>query len=169
MSGGVQLSEGRYVLIGGTRVFLNAEQLRMWNRFINEVRNDARRMRTCGMTDYRRCCGDCGLCKYQMNGAMYHLDQDDEEQLYGHYPEAHHLYSIQMTPEETICYEETVDLILELAAKTVERGEEIMFLRIRYEMTIRDIAIELGMSKSLVAKRICLITETLLDCWDEVF
>lgn len=73
----------RYVKVDNQQVFLTGPQQKAYDQMINSVRYRARREGRCGQPDYRRCCGDCGLCPWQKNGRILSTDCAAKNDRYG--------------------------------------------------------------------------------------
>lgn len=140
----------RYVLVDGQKVYLNQEQQKAWDKMINDVRNEARRRGSCGQPNYHLCFGDCEQCPWYRQGRI-------EGYLEGNTADGNLITSANagsMSMEQALCYQDTVDRLLQYARNAEVQGEEILRMRLLDEMPIRQIASELGLSKTVVERRL---------------
>ena len=78
----------RYVIVEGQKVYLSAEQQKIWDKFINDARNEARRTGSCGQPDYHLCDGDCIACRWHHEGKITSLQDQNHGRDEGNLSEA---------------------------------------------------------------------------------
>ena len=117
---------------------------------INRVRYRARRDKSCGQPDYHRCCGDCGICPYRVQGNSLSTDHE----AYGDGFASGRLSPAQKirTPEEIVMANESCRLIYAKAAAMYKHGDRILYLKLVEDRSTYEIADELGMPQTTVNK-----------------
>ena len=150
-----QHAGGTYVTIDGQKVFLDSGQLRAWNHFKSHVRAAARRTYSCGQPDFRKCKADCGCCPWQQNGILLHYDAFDEKGL-GYLM---HGYGCP-SPEDLLSQRERMQQLYMFLDAVVDKGSEILRLRMLEDKTFDEIARLTGLKLTTVRYRLQkLITE----------
>ena len=143
----------RYVIVEGQRVYLTPEQQKVWDQGITKARHDAFRDHACIQPDYHKCSGDCGHCPWQVAGIRVELDAISGDGN-GSISMA---YNREADPEESYCQKETLSQIYAYARKQDPMGEKLLRMRFVEDMTIREIADTLELSKSDVDRRLAKI------------
>lgn len=151
-----EAKKARYVKIGTEQVYLNAEQQKAWDKFINDNRNAARRDGSCTNSNYHTCDGDCFNCKYHQQGRV--LSTDDEKYVEGNAgttPRGAHKQPAESSQSaETIALDKiAVAHIFEVADQRETNGARILALRFMNPgkpMSTYEIAEELGMKQTTV-------------------
>lgn len=152
-----QTKQQRYVIVEGQRVYLTAEQQKVWDQSIRKIHYEALRDHTCTQPDYHKCFGDCSQCAWQARGNRVELDAQDEE---GN-GTISASFNREVDPETAFCLKETIAHIFALASEIDPMGEEILRLRFEENQTIREIADILKLSKSDVARRLSTLLSAL--------
>lgn len=141
-----------YVLIDGQKVPLTPEQRKAWLTMINDVRRQARKAGTCGQPDFRKCCGDCGLCPWQTEGLFVYMDDRDryvDGFAAGSLAPANPQMPIDREYEEKDMWER----LYSAADDLVQRGEEILRMAMEEGLSSHEISRRTGIAKSTVVDR----------------
>lgn len=140
----------RYILVDNQKVFLNPEQQKAWDKFINDVRNRARREGSCGQPNYHLCFGDCETCPHRIQGKV--LSSDDERYGDGYAAGKNRVLYQPKSPEEIVIGGETQRDIYTAAARLVKNGDRILRLSTVDGLSTYEIGKELGMPQTTVNK-----------------
>lgn len=140
----------RYVIADGQKVYLTREEQKEWDRMINHVRYRARRDKICGQPNYHRCCGDCGLCPYRVQGKS--ISTDSETFGGGFASGKYSPVQKVRTPEEIVMANESCRLIYAKAAEMYKNGDRILYMKLVEERSTYEIADALGMPQTTVNK-----------------
>ena len=142
-----------YAIINGRKIALTHEQRKGWNEMINRNRRYARDFGLCGQANFRRCSGDCGICPFKKEGAFVYMDDRDrfaDGYSSGRFTPA----NPTVTPEDEAVEADTWDWLYREADKTVQRGQEILCLRMQEGLSAHQIADRTGIAKSTVVDRL---------------
>ena len=159
---------GYYVCINGEKVPVTYAQRKGWYEMVNNTRRYARTFKTCGQADFRKCCGDCGLCAYKREGLLISMDDPyqfgKEHSCGGSPPDASSL-----TAEEEVLKQETREWLYQEAEKIVTRGGEILYLKIEIGLSAHQISMETGIAKTTVVGRIRKLIRFIREHKEEFF
>jgi len=138
----------RYVAIGDEHVYLNPAQQKVWDKFINDTRNEARRKGTCSQPDFHLCFGDCERCPYKVAGKMISMDD-------GRYGDGFSIgpYAPADKPaelEDVVAARITLEIVMNKAALLERNGDHILRLRLEEGLSTHKIADRLDMRQSTV-------------------
>ncbi len=142
-----------YAIVNGRKIALTHEQRKAWNEMINENRKYARQFGLCGQSDFRKCGGDCGICPYIKEGAFVY--KDDQERFAKGYSKGKFApMNPAVSPEDEIVGADTWEWLYREAGKTVQRGQEILYLKMEEGLSAHQIADKTGIAKSTVVDRL---------------
>lgn len=68
-----------FIYLNGEKIPVSEEVYRAYYRQIWRVRDHAKRHGGCCCADWKKCIGDCGICRYHTGGACLSLDRFFEE------------------------------------------------------------------------------------------
>ena len=68
------MNEQRYIYLDGNPIPVSEEVYLAWYRPIWRVHDKASSHGRCAQSNWRHCCGDCGICSYQMAGDCLSTD-----------------------------------------------------------------------------------------------
>ena len=68
------MNEQRYIYLDGKPIPVSEEVYLAWYRPVWKVHTDASRAGQCGQSNWKRCCGDCGICSFRLAGNTLSLD-----------------------------------------------------------------------------------------------
>ena len=147
----------RYVIVEGQKVYLSAEQQKIWDKFINDARNEARRAGSCGQPDYHLCDGDCIACRWYRDGRLTSLNDQNHGRDEG-IAENSSAMGIIESPEDTMIGNERIDEICtklySYADQAYDQGARILRMFIDDKCSTYEIAGALGIPVSTVKKRL---------------
>lgn len=144
----------RYIPVGKELVPVSEEAYLYHTRWIANERYRARRDHRCGCTDYRKCAGDCGLCKYQIPGDVLYtdakVDTDCDHAQGGD-------IGFEVADSSTLVEDVVTDRLLlaellQMLDDLVPNGSEI-FTMLAHGYTERQIADKLGIRQSTLNYR----------------
>ena len=121
---------------------MNPLQRKEWHRLRDQVRNQARGEQRCGQVDYRKCCGDCQICSWHIQGNVLSLDDEHTASLCPSVP----------GPEEDFATRDLMQRIYLLADTLCLHGGAILQKKFEEEKSSYQIAEELEMPQRTVAK-----------------
>lgn len=149
-NGNTPIKTPRYVKVDGQKVYLNPEQQKAWDKFINDVRNSARKDKSCAQPNYHLCFGDCEACPYHVQGKV--LSTDSEAYGGGYATGPNSPVKKSRSPESIVMKSETCRIIYREAARLVKNGDRILYLKTVEERSTYEIAAELNMPQTTVNK-----------------
>lgn len=150
MSNTENTANKRYVLVDNQKVYLNPEQQKAWDKFINDARNRARREGICGQPDYHKCFGDCDFCPYCIKDNLISID--DERYFEGLDICESYTENQPTNPEDIFISHETERSVYATAARLVKNGDRILRLKAVDGLSTYEIGRELGMPRTTVQK-----------------
>ena len=147
---------------------MSAEQKKEWARMISRTRNRAHKEGSCGQPDYRKCCGDCEICSWRIQGNVYSLDdinftgKNGVESL-----DAYKELAPVANPEDDYAREDTISRIYTIADRIFPNGSGL--LRGTYEegKTLRVIAAEQNLLNQTALYRLQTLLKYLREHRDE--
>lgn len=149
-------TEDMCIAIDGKSAFVNDLQAKVWFQYQTRVRREARKTHSCGQPDYRKCKADCNLCRWQQNGILLHYDAFSEKWLSTQMHE-----SCFPSAENMYCWNELLQEIYAFSDTVVDKGSELLCLRMVECKTIEEIACMTGLPYTTVRYRLEKLTAVL--------
>ncbi len=156
-----------YVTIDGKVVTLTDEQRKAWNKMVNDARRYARDFGACGQPDYRKCFGDCSLCRFQREGGFVYVD-DHDRYIDGFANGRQTPAYSQKSPDQQVADEEAWEWLYREADITVKHGRDILFLSFQEGLSAHQIANRTGIAKSTVVDRLNKLLAFIRDHRDDL-
>ena len=135
-----------YLIINGQKVTISADVEKALINEIGRVRKKARARNECGQVDFQKCRGDCLRCPWHQVGTVYSIDSASEQFI-------SRLVS-EEDVEEAVLQKLTMSKIYAFADMSIPDGGEILHKRFEEQMTLRDIAAEMDLQLTAVARKL---------------
>ena len=159
----------RYIPVGKELVPVSEETYLYYTRWIANERYRARRDHRCGCTDYRKCTGDCGLCKYQIPGDVLYtdatVDTDCDHTLDGDF--GFEIADSGALVDDVVTNRLLLTDLLQKLDGLVPNGSEI-FTMLAHGYSERQIADQLGIRQSTLNYRKNKLFDYIRDHRDEI-
>ena len=146
----------RYIYVDGQAVPVTEEVYQAYYRPIWRTHDFAKRHGQCAINDWRKCQGDCGLCKYRTNG-----DSGSVDYLYDEYELE--VEDFGSDPADIIGDALILEELLQALEEIDPDGRRIAELLMDGQ-TDRSIAALLGQAKSTFSERKLRIRRELKNC-----
>ena len=147
-----ETASSHYITIDGQCVPISDDIQKLINKEINDARNRARREHSCCCTNISECYGDCGLCKYHVQGII--LSTDDERYCDGYAVGVNSAVRQATSPEDEVMARETIADVMKAAAGIVKNGDVILMKKAE-GFSEREIAAYLGLPRTTLQRQIC--------------
>lgn len=148
------------IKIQGIGVSAAPELVKEWNAYINHVRYEARKMRTCSLTKYQLCCGDCYHCSWHRLGFTVPIDAEWAKKQFEQ-------QMIRDDLESNCIRKLTCQEIYQKAAELYEDGDLILYYYTVEALSIAEIGRRIGAPRETVRYRIKKIMEWMQEHRDE--
>ena len=142
-----------YVTVNGETVALTNEQKKAWYEMRNKTRRYARDFGTCGQPDFTKCCGDCGLCAFQCEGAFIYAD-DRERYADGFFTGPFTPANPSKSVEDTVADADAREWLYREADELEKHGGKILKLTLEEGLSAHQISRKTGIAKSTVVDRL---------------
>lgn len=156
-----------FALLDGTKVMLTEEQFHAWKKTIYAERNNAHRTGSCGQSDYRRCSGDCGMCRWARNGKNVHIDSSAHANEFAPGVISHS--ASQFSIEDYVVDKLLSISIYRYAGSIVPRGDAILFHYAEEGLSVVKIAECLGIPRETVRYRLNVLLRKLREDYEQLF
>ncbi len=110
------------------------------------VRRLARNEQRCARPNYHYCPGDCSVCRFQVPGIFDELSETDFETMPSEESDS--------CVEDAIVRKLMLESVYEHANQLVQDGARILKLRFLYDMNSRQIAEQIGVSHTVINRRL---------------
>lgn len=154
--------EQRYVMVAGVKVVVSDDVYRTINRARRSIRAQQYKAYQCVNPGNYNCSCECSTCPCYRTGILYSLDAFDYEKWIV-------AENNQECMEDMVASRELMEYVYSLSERLTAHGSVIMRMHFEEGISCREIASQIGISHTMVNKKLKLILERLKAQKDFLF
>ncbi|MBQ9210189.1 MAG: hypothetical protein IJ153_00670 [Clostridia bacterium] len=138
-------SSSNYLMINGERITVSHEVYQMIRKENNHIRYSARSEYRCAQKSFSACQGDCQNCRYRTNGRFWTEDEFNAERILS--------MAAECNVEAEVLSAITMERVYAAAEQRVQYGGRMLRMRFEDNLSNREIAEILGVSHTIINRR----------------